>query len=104
MRQYYLTILLVFFSYYYTMAQDSIKNEVITTPVKGEKKDWFQNFSIRGYMQIRYNRLLETNENLKCEQCDRSIGKGGGFIITGYFFISNLILAVALVPHKTFFS
>lgn len=92
MRQYYLTILLVFFSYYYTMAQDSIKNEVITTPVKGEKKDWFQNFSIRGYMQIRYNRLLETNENLKCEQCDRSIGKGGGFIIRrGRIIISGYI-------------
>ena len=57
------------------------QTEVISTPGKGDKKNWFENFSIRGYMQIRYNRLLETNENLKCEQCDRSIGKGGGFII-----------------------
>jgi len=48
---------------------------------KTEKKNWYESFSIRGYMQVRYNRLLETNENLKCEQCDRSIGKGGGFII-----------------------
>lgn len=48
---------------------------------RSQKKNWYESFSIRGYMQVRYNRLLETNENLKCEQCDRSIGKGGGFII-----------------------
>ena len=74
------------------LSQDSLKNEVLTTPTKGEKKEWFQNFSIRGYMQVRYNRLLETNENLKCEQCDRSIGKGGGFIIRrGRIIISGYI-------------
>lgn len=54
--------------------------EVISTPLKKDKT-WFESFSIRGYMQVRYNRLFETNENLKCEQCDRSIGKDGGFII-----------------------
>lgn len=42
---------------------------------------WYDNFSIRGYMQVRYNRILETNENLGCEQCDRSWGKDGGFFI-----------------------
>lgn len=42
---------------------------------------WYESFSIRGYVQIRYNRLFETNENLKCEQCDRSWGQGGGFAI-----------------------
>lgn len=46
-----------------------------------ETKRWYESFSIRGYMQVRYNRLLETNPKLKCEQCDRSIGEGGGFII-----------------------
>ncbi len=68
------------------------QTEVISTPGKGDKKNWFENFSIRGYMQIRYNRLLETNENLKCEQCDRSIGKGGGFIIRrGRIILSGYI-------------
>lgn len=70
------------FSLFFTsgiIAQKS--NEVISTAVKGEKKNWYENFTIRGYIQVRYNRLLETNENLRCEQCDRSIGKGGGFII-----------------------
>jgi hypothetical protein len=49
--------------------------------VKAASKKWYDTFAIRGYMQIRYNRLLETNEKLKCEQCDRSIGEGGGFFV-----------------------
>jgi hypothetical protein len=48
---------------------------------KKEEKKWFETLSIRGYTQIRYNRFLETNEDLKCEQCDRSWGKDGGFFI-----------------------
>ncbi len=44
-------------------------------------RDWFQQISIRGYMQVRYNRLLETNPDLRCEQCDRSWGEGGGISI-----------------------
>lgn len=45
------------------------------------KKQWFESFQIRGYNQIRYNRLLETNPKLKNEQGDRSIGENGGFFI-----------------------
>ncbi len=48
---------------------------------KSVKKPWYESFSIRGYMQVRYNRLLETNSKLKCEQCDRSWGEGGGILI-----------------------
>ncbi|MFM7726001.1 MAG: porin, partial [Flavobacteriales bacterium] len=44
-------------------------------------KKWFDTISIRGYSQVRYNRLLETNEDLGCEQCDRSWGGDGGFFI-----------------------
>lgn len=44
-------------------------------------KKWFDQIAIRGYVQVRYNRLLETNANLKCEQCDRSWGENGGFFI-----------------------
>ncbi len=53
--------------------KDSTKKEV--------KKNWYDTFTIRGYMQVRYNRLLETNAQLKCEQCDRSMGDGGGFFV-----------------------
>jgi hypothetical protein len=51
-----------------------------STAKKAERK-WYDSFSIRGYAQMRYNRLLETNPDLKCEQCDRSIGEDGGFFM-----------------------
>ena len=92
MRLTSLAIIVALLPFVEVMAQDSLKNEIISTALKSEKKNWFENFSIRGYMQIRYNRLLETNENLKCEQCDRSIGKGGGFIIRrGRIILSGYI-------------
>ena len=43
------------------------------------KKQWYENIQMRGYAQVRYNRLLETNPLLKCEQCDKSIGDKNGF-------------------------
>jgi hypothetical protein len=55
-------------------------------------KQWFESFSIRGYVQIRYNRLMETNPKLKCEQCDRSIGENGGISLRrGRIIISGNI-------------
>ncbi len=50
------------------------------TPAATPKK-WYDSFSIRGYGQVRYNRLFETNDQLKSEQGDRSIGDNGGFFI-----------------------
>ncbi len=46
-----------------------------------KKNHWYESINIRGYMQVRYNRLLETNAQLKCEQCDKSWGQDGGFFI-----------------------
>jgi hypothetical protein len=43
------------------------------------KKHWYENFSIRGYQQTRYNGAYETNKDLKCDQCDRYWGGNGGF-------------------------
>lgn len=42
---------------------------------------WYDKISLRGYAQVRYNRLFETNPNLKCDQCDRSLGDNGGFFL-----------------------
>lgn len=42
---------------------------------------WYTTFRIRGYGQIRYNRLFESNSAFQCEQCDRSWGDDGGFFI-----------------------
>lgn len=43
-----------------------------------KKKQWYESITIRGYAQVRYNRFLETNNDLGCEQCDRSWGGAGG--------------------------
>ena len=88
-------LLIAVFSLCYTamLAQniDSV-TEKRTESFKKEAKKWYEAFSIRGYVQVRYNRLLETNPKLKCEQCDRSIGESGGFIIRrGRIIISGNI-------------
>jgi len=50
-------------------------------PAASASRPWYERISLRGYTQIRYNRLLETNSNLTCAQCDRSIGNNGGLSI-----------------------
>jgi hypothetical protein len=49
-------------------------------PPQVKKSHWYDKIQLRGYTQVRYNRLLETNPDLKFEG-DRSVGdKGGAFI------------------------
>jgi Phosphate-selective porin O and P len=50
-------------------------------PVVEVAKKWYDILSFKGYGIFRYNRLLETNPKLKCEQCDKSIGENGGLAI-----------------------
>lgn len=42
---------------------------------------WYDRLSLRGYAQVRYNRLLETNNEYNCNQCDKSIGNNGGIFL-----------------------
>lgn len=35
---------------------------------------WYDRISLKGYVQIRYNGLLSTNDKVSCEQCDKSWG------------------------------
>ena len=44
----------------------------------GKVSNWYDNIHIGGYMQLRYDNLFETNENLDCEQCDENWGLEGG--------------------------
>lgn len=60
---------------------DSLNITALPKAPEEKKKKWYDLINIRGYVQVRYNRLLETNEELKCEQCDKSWGKDGGFFI-----------------------
>jgi phosphate-selective porin len=54
---------------------------VVSAQTKPASKQWYESLQLRGYMQVRYNRLLETNSLLKCDQCDKSWGENGGFFI-----------------------
>ena len=69
-------IVCLFFSswVYGQTSGDSIKK--VVTP-----KKWYEQIQMRGYLQVRYNGLLETNEDLGCEQCDRSWGGEDDFFI-----------------------
>lgn len=78
------TIFLVFASIITNAQHNSILDPPKVHPdsaAKAPARKWYETFAIRGYMQVRYNRLLETNENLTNEQGDRSWGKDGGFFI-----------------------
>ncbi len=72
------------------------------TPVDTTKKEtpkkWFETFALRGYVQVRYNRLLETNPDLKCEQCDKSMGENGGF-----FLRRTRIIWSGQISHQVYF-
>jgi hypothetical protein len=72
-----------------TFAQkDSLAIAKPTTP----EKKWYDKLSIRGYSQVRYNRLFETNPDLGCEQCDKSWGDNNGvFIRRGRVIISGMV-------------
>jgi hypothetical protein len=61
-------------------------------------KKWYDRFAIRGYAQARYNRLFETNPKLKCEQCDKSIGEGGGF-----FFRRIRVILYGQLSERVYF-
>jgi len=48
--------------------------------VESKKSLWYEKISLRGYLQVRYNRLFETNPKLKTPY-DASVGDKGGFLI-----------------------
>lgn len=73
-------------TYSYELVSDSAVVPVDTLKDKAEKPEpkkteWYQRINLRGYAQLRYNRLLETNPELQCEQCDKSWGGDGGFFL-----------------------
>lgn len=59
---------------------DTTKKAPAATPAPAKKDHWYDKISFRGYTQIRYSRLGETNKDLKLNQ-DKSVGDKGGFLI-----------------------
>ena len=72
-----LLIMISFHAFARGMEGDSllIKSSEPTAQVK-----WYDRIQFRGYLQVRYNGLLETNSELGCSQCDKSWGTGGFFL------------------------
>jgi Phosphate-selective porin O and P len=53
---------------------DSINKVKQVEKEKADKDAWYNKLSIRGYVQVRYNGLLSTNDKVSCDQCDKSWG------------------------------
>jgi hypothetical protein len=58
---------------FYVMAAMFISLNLSAQLFKDTTK-WYDKIQLRGYAQVRYNGLLQTNEYLECEQCDKSWG------------------------------
>jgi hypothetical protein len=80
-------------SFVYSQVADTTTKTISIAP----KKKWSDIISLRGYTQMRYNRLLETNDQLKCDQCDKSLGENGGF----FFRRARLVLSGNI--HERFY-
>ncbi len=74
------SILLLFFGFSLNAQNTNLNSEELEQKTEPKKK-WFETISIRGYSQVRYNKLLETNSDLSCEQCDRSWGGANSFFV-----------------------
>ncbi|MBP7821736.1 MAG: hypothetical protein KA010_02355 [Saprospiraceae bacterium] len=61
-------------------------------------KKWYDVLSIKGYAQLRYNGLFNTNQSLTCDQCDKSWGNNAGF----FFRRLRLTFAAQLTNKITF--
>jgi len=59
--------------------QDSLSGKTPVPAAQNHASKWYDKITIKGYAQFRYNRLLESNPDLNCEQCDKSWGKNQGF-------------------------
>ncbi|MFM7595599.1 MAG: porin [Flavobacteriales bacterium] len=51
----------------------------VSAQLTKDTSKWYDKIQLRGYAQVRYNGLLQTNEDLECEQCDRSWGGDNDF-------------------------
>ncbi len=64
----------------FTQAQVMLGQSAPTAiSTKTDEKKWYDKMRFSGYAQFRYNRLLESNPNLRCDQCDRSWGENNSF-------------------------
>jgi hypothetical protein len=76
--------------------EDTLSNTEVTQVIK---KPWYEIIQLRGYAQLRYNGLFETNPDLKCDQCDKSWGGDGG----GFFFRRIRMIFFGQIHERVYF-
>lgn len=79
-----------------------------TEAVKEKKENWYDKFSIRGYVQVRYNGLFSTNDKVSCDQCDKSWGTTSSAVdakSNNGFFIrrARLVFSGQIHPNVYFY-
>jgi hypothetical protein len=80
--KYLLILLLLLVIKNLSFSQDTLNHSKIQapdSPIQMTSENWYENLNIRGYAQLRYNGLFQSNPDLGCEQCDRSWGGNNGF-------------------------
>ncbi len=85
MNKIYMAAVCCFFMGNEIIAQNTSAKDSITLATnslqKASTSKWYDKLNIRGYAQLRYNGLYETNEDLQCEQCDKSLGGVDDFFL-----------------------
>ena len=76
-----ITILLINLLLLYNciLKANPIDSIITVNPQIKQEKKWFDKISLGGYVQLRYNGLLQSNPDLDCEQCDKSWGGDNNF-------------------------
>lgn len=73
--------------------------EKVVDKITSFTSEWFERIKLRGYLQFRYNRFLETNDELVNSQGDKSIGGDGGFFVRR----ARLIVYGDIHPHVSIY-
>ncbi len=79
------------------LSTTSAKAQDADSVSKSKSWGWLKKLNFRGYAQLRYNELLETNPELGCEQCDKSWGGDHGL------FFRRIRLVLSGQIHKRVF-
>lgn len=82
MHKFRLTLLFIVFHSLSAFSQEAQQTPTVEQTVKNILADkWYEKIGLKGYAQIRYNRLGESNKKLVCQQCDKSIGENQNFFV-----------------------
>lgn len=92
-------VILTMFSISAFARSTDVDSLLIKKAESSAKVEWYDRIQLRGYAQLRYNGLLETNSNLKCDQCDKSWGGDGG----GFFFRRIRLIFYGQIHPQVYF-